>query len=101
MKPNEEVKRLLLLQARDGTRPSALNHYSDADQVYNGSLLIDDGYVVGRKAYDEQGGVIGAAVVALTPSGHKLLDSYERAVGSSQAQPNSSSSSSTSSTQDT
>jgi hypothetical protein len=47
MTRDRELQRLLLLQARDGNEPPQLSKYSEAQQVYNSALLINDGLVEG------------------------------------------------------
>lgn len=48
MKRDRELQKLLLLQVRDGQEPPKLSQYSEADQVYNAALLINDGLVEGE-----------------------------------------------------
>lgn len=66
---------LLLQQLRDGTDPPGLAEYTEAEQIYNAALLVDDGYAEGDIVRDDQGRYAAAAMTSLTRSGHDLLDS--------------------------
>jgi hypothetical protein len=74
MKRDKELQKLLLLQVRDGQEPPQLSQYSEADQVYNSALLINDGLVEGKAIRGGSGEYVSTVMTALTSAGHDFLD---------------------------
>ena len=74
MKRDIELQKLLLLQVRDGQEPPQLSQYSEADQVYNAALLINDGLVEGEAIRGGSGEYVSTVMTDLTSAGHDFLD---------------------------
>lgn len=74
MKRDRELQKLLLLQVRDGQEPPQLSQYSEADQVYNAALLINDGFVDGEAIQGGNGEYVSTVMTQLTSAGHDFLE---------------------------
>lgn len=74
MKRDRELQKFLLLQVRDGQEPPQLSKYSEADQVYNAALLINEGLVEGEAIQGGSGEYISTVMTQLTSAGHDFLE---------------------------
>ncbi len=74
MKRDKELQKLLLLQVRDGKEPPQLSQYSEADQVYNSALLINNGLVDGEAIRGGNGEYVSTVMIELTSAGHDFLE---------------------------
>jgi hypothetical protein len=74
MKRDRELQKLLLVQVRDGQEPPELSKYSEADQVYNAALLINDGFVEGEALRGGSGEYVSTVMTQLTSAGHDFLE---------------------------
>jgi hypothetical protein len=81
MKRIKDLQRLLLIQVRDGEAPTGLETFSEAEQVYNSALLINDGYVEGGAIRGRTGEYASAVMTHLTSKGHDYLDRVENNQG--------------------
>ena len=78
MKRDQELQKLLLIQVRDGQEPPQLSQYSEADQVYNSALLINDGLVEGEAIQGGSGQYVSTVMTQLTSAGHDFLEHESR-----------------------
>lgn len=78
MKRNRELQRLILIEVRDGEKPPELSKYSEAEQVYNSALLIEDGYVDGEAIRGGSGEYVSTVMLQLTSKGHDFLEDLEK-----------------------
>jgi len=78
MTRDKNLMRLLLIELRDEKAPEELKNYSEAQQVYNAALLIQEGRVDGMAIKDSVGNYASVDMKNLTSSGHEFLEEYER-----------------------
>lgn len=78
MTRDKHLMRLLLIQARDEIEPDGLKHFSEAQQVYNAALAIQDGLVEGEAIKDGNGKFVSAVMTNLNSAGHDFLEAFER-----------------------
>jgi hypothetical protein len=78
MKRDRELQKLLLLQLRDGHASPQLSNYTEAEQVYNSALLINDGLAEGQAIQGGSGQYVGTVMTQLTSAGHDFLEHENR-----------------------
>lgn len=74
MKRDKKLQKLLLTQVRDGQAPPELSNYSEADQVYNAALLINERLVEGQAIQGGSGQYVSTVMTQLTSAGHDFLE---------------------------
>lgn len=74
MKRNKELQKLLLRHVRDGVEPAELVNYSEAEQVYNSALLVNDGLIEGQAIRGSDGSYASVVMINLTSAGHDFLE---------------------------
>jgi hypothetical protein len=77
MTRDKHLMRLLLIQVRDEVEPEGLKNFSEAQQVYNAALVIQDGLVEGEAIKDGNGKYVSAVMTNLTSAGHDFLETFE------------------------
>lgn len=78
MQRDRQLQKLILMQVRDGQEPPQLSKYSEADQVYNSALLINDGLVEGQAIQGGSGQYVSTVMTQLTSAGHDFLEHENR-----------------------
>ena len=79
MRRDRELQIKLLRNLRDQIEDPVFQETPDEQLAYNAGLLIDEGLVEGSKLKGNQGQCIGAALIALTSSGHDFLEAIDNA----------------------
>lgn len=77
MKREKHLQRLILLHVRDGKPPPELSSYSEQEIIYNGALLIQDGYVDGHVTLNASGIPVATSITMLFSKGHDFLDEID------------------------